>query len=191
MLKVINTEIMGNRNLNMVWCNNPVSIHVDNSMVDYKLYQKDPTDIRKGQGDSIEVLDLLAKLGYPMDLVGTYLYKDMILIAKNYLLDIQDDQVQKNQLLAQMQSPYSQFYFDIARNDLDIGIKTFHEYVNEAIENIQYNKADSILMQEIYPIKANEIPVGKNAFLLSQYLVNKQKTEKQKQYQKQKISECV
>lgn len=174
MLKVENIGIKDG-NYSLVHCNTPVSIAVDNSIVDYKIYKQDPDYIRKGQDESIDALNLLNNLGYPMDLVGTHLYKDMILVAKDKLLTAFDDDVLKSQLKEEMESPYSQFYFDIARNELDIGIKTFHSYIAQAVDNIDYNRVNENLSQAIYGDDSNsQISVLKNAYLIADYLAKEE-----------------
>lgn len=174
MLKVKNMEKIEDVAFNLVWCNAPVTWTVDNEMVDYKLYQRDHNDIRKGQDDSIEILEILDQLGCPMESVGTYLFKAMILSAKESLLSSEDDS-EKKELLAEMKSPFSQFYFDIARNDLDIGVKTFHQYVGDAISKINYKNVNKELAQNIFKNKTKEITISESAYSIADYLAKKQK----------------
>lgn len=117
----------------------------------------------------MEVLNTLFKLGFPAREEGTYLYKDMIMKAIQ-LLDGFDDRkepISESQLLQQMQTKYSQFYVDVARNDLDMGIKTFHSYINHALSSVDYACVDSNVLSEVYGDFVEEGDYGKHAFVIA------------------------
>ena len=131
------------------------------------------------------VLYLLEKLGYPMNMIGTYLYKNMIISVSEYISDIspERDITNYNSLILQLRNHYSQFYFDIARNDLDMGIKTFHGFVSEAISKIDYSKANPVLFKRIFGNSSGDIGYDDQAFILGAYvsgLLNNLKSEKVK-----------
>lgn len=80
---------------------------------------------------AVEVYHYLLSLGYCPKLKGMIFFKEMIVsiiykISNMESLDGEDMQ----DLLTQINSPYSQFYLDLSRNRYDIGVKTYHEYLS-------------------------------------------------------------
>ena len=135
----------------------------------------------------MEVLSILEKLGFPMDKFGTYLYKNMILKVIHHLggTDSFGQQISRNELLCQLKSPFSQFYFDVSRNDLDMGIKTFHSYIENMLEDVNYENADATLLFEIYSNFSEEADYGEHAFIIGEHIVNKSNKDVNIQYVKQ------
>ena len=142
---------------------------------DYEQYKSGSTDgFSEERLEEMEILSILDRLSFPMDEVGTYFYKDVIAKAKRYL-DGEDDfcrPISSDELLQELKSPYSQFYFDLARNDLDIGLKTFHSNIEHALDSVDYDKADTTLLQGIYSNFSEEADYGEHALASSRYLRN-------------------
>lgn len=88
----------------------------------------------------IRVLSLLESLGFSMHQAGTYLFKELII--KIILILSHGGKDTRRQLEESLNEPYSAFYFDLAQNDLDLGIKSFFGFINEALSAIDYNAAD-------------------------------------------------
>lgn len=102
----------------------------------------------------IDVLKVLEELGYPMQETGTYFYKDIIIKAKQelqkiYQKDPEAKEAAEANLSKEMGNKFSQFYFDIARNNLDMGLKTFHSCISLAHQNRIQNPMNITLGQEI------------------------------------------
>ena len=98
-----------------------------------KNYGFDYIELSGREKDEMNVLYLLELLGFPMDETGTFLYKEMIVEASRELKN--SGVAEKKMIKSAMANPYSQFYFNIARNNLDIGIKTFHQFVSLSYEH--------------------------------------------------------
>ena len=100
----------------------------------------------------MDVLLLLENLGYPMDELGTYLYKNLIIEVIKYLDNVstRQDIINCKYFLAKLKDFFSDIYLNLARFELEMGIKTFHKTILEAISNIDYSKADKNLIYEIY-----------------------------------------
>ena len=82
----------------------------------------------------IEVLTYLENSGYSMDLMGTYYFKDMVITIMEKIVSFSSlDGEEYNNLMNEINNPYSQFYLDLARNRYDLGINTFNEYIRKAI----------------------------------------------------------
>lgn len=141
-------------------------------------------DFSKDRLEHMEVLSILDKLSFPMDEAGTYFFKDMIVKASRYLDGVDDfgRPISREELLQELQSPFSQFYFDVARNDLDIGLKTFHSYIEHALESVDYNKADTTLLLDIYSNFSKETDYGEHALMIAEYVRNAKKKESGYQY---------
>lgn len=123
--------------------------------------------------EEMEILFLLERLGYPMEETGTYLYKDVIEKAAGLLRNVSTREEVRacKDLIVQMKTINSQFYFDIARNDLDLGLNSFHKYVQKAMAKVDYSKADPTLLFQIYSGLPEEMDYGEHAFVLSSYVV--------------------
>ena len=49
--------------------------------------------------------------------------------------------VKSKELLMQAKYPYSQLYFNLARNERDMGVKKFHSIIERALLKINYENA--------------------------------------------------
>lgn len=145
------------------------------SYADYKSGSADT--LSKERLQEMQVLDSLYKLGFPANEEGTYLYKYMIMKALHHLDGFDDIglPISEENLLAQMQEPFSQFYLETARYDLDIGIKTFHAYIRQALSNVNYARVDSRVLSEIYGGFSEEADYGKHAFVIAKRIHDKSK----------------
>ena len=112
-----------------------------NLYANYKA-RKDSSSVDK----NMQVLEFLERLGFSMAEVGTYYFKDLI-IKIITLLD--EDLASEDEIADMLEQPYSQLYFDVARNELDVGIKSFNEYVTFAFEAIDIEKADPDLLEKV------------------------------------------
>lgn len=132
----------------------------------------------------MEVLSVLEKLTFPMDEAGTYFFKDMIIRTMRYLdkADCHGHAIGEEQILRQLQKPYSQFYIDLARNERDIGLKTFHSYIETALRYVDYRKADPETLTEVYSDFSKEASYGEHAFVIAKAMVNSKKKDEVNQY---------
>ncbi|MBO5121385.1 MAG: hypothetical protein J6C28_06850 [Bacilli bacterium] len=141
--------------------------------VDYAKYKSGSSEgFSEERVEQMEVLNVLEKLSFPMDEVGTYFFKDMIVKAKRYLNGTDDfgREISQEELLQELQDPFSQFYFDLARNELDIGLKTFHTTIEHALESVDYEKADTTLLLEIYSNFSKETDYGEHALMIAKHM---------------------
>lgn len=120
----------------------------------------------------MEILEMLEKLGFPVQDVGTYFFKNMIVKAIHHLDGVDDfgNSISQERLLREMKSPYSQFYVDVARNDLDIGIKTFHLHIEHTLSYVNYVDTDATLLFEIYSNFSKETDYGEHAFIIAKHM---------------------
>lgn len=127
---------------------------------------------------SMDTLDLLESLGYPMDEFGTYLYKDVIMSIRQKLGNIQtrSDIKDSKNILEEAKSPYSQLYFNLARNERDIGVKEYHRIMLNSFKKIDYEKASSEVLYKVYGNIPFGMDYGENAFTLATFL-NRQKSK--------------
>lgn len=81
-----------------------------------------------------EVLDYLMAQGYSLEIIGAYYFKEMVVSIISKILNFSSlDGEEMNNLIDSINSPYSQFYFDLARNKHDIGITTYNQYIRQAL----------------------------------------------------------
>lgn len=147
-----------------------------------------------------EILGILEKNGFSADGLGIYYYKDVIvrIIKRLEWLDSDGyyfilgqidskliDNMSSNELeqfiqmnlnkylellKGELKNPYSQFYFDIARNDNDISTKVFHSYIVKSFECLSnsYNCFDVIKEKDNF--LEGKVDYGKLAFEMAEYI---------------------
>lgn len=132
-------------------------------------------DISDEKKREMEVLLLLERLGYPMDELGTYLYKNMIIEVVKHLDKVSTRQgiINCKYFIAKLKDSFSDIYLNLARFELEMGIKTFHKNVLEAISKIDYSKADPNLLYTIFSKIPKEIDYAEQAFVLGSYISGK------------------
>ena len=151
-----------------IWCAN----------YDKKVYEKSKQesleDISITKKRTLKILSLLEKLGYPMNELGTYFYERLILSVYENLIEIIDkEDIQKyEQLVSELNDNYSSFYLWLARDDLEIGIKSFHFYIEKAISKAN-NHLNDELISDIYDqnIEVSKLNQGNRALHLAMYLL--------------------
>lgn len=155
---------------------------IKRDLTDLEIYQNGGSSIFSDDRlVEMQVLDTLCSLQFPMEADGTFLYKAMIVKAIKQLdgFDSFGEPISESNLLYQMQSRYSQFYLETARYDLDMGIKTFHAFVEAAFSYVDYANADASLLSQIYGDFSNEADYGQHAFIIAKYIrsLNEKKQE--------------
>lgn len=121
---------------------------------------------------SMKVLSILSRLGYPMNELGTYLYKEVITEVCDALKDVtgkRTDMEQCKSLLAELSDGFSQLYHNVAREYLEMGIIPFHLNIEKSIENINPEAIDLDLSYQIFGSNPEEQNYGLQAFQLAAY----------------------
>ena len=111
----------------------------------------------------------------------TYFYKDVIVKAVEQLQESSSEESYQ-ELIEDLNNDYSQFYFDIARNGYDVGLKTFHSCIN--ISHQTKNPQDTVLQQRIGIKDANR-NYRQEGLLIADYITENQ-TRKEMTQVKQK-----
>lgn len=124
-------------------------------------------DYSSDEISSLLIIELLDKNGFSLDCLGTYLYKDVV---KNVIGCMKNPGNNLEQLRMDLSNPYSQFYFDISRNDRDMGVNTFHSYIEEAILNIQFDNKTSNLLDIM--CRGQRMNYGDLAYEIASYMLN-------------------
>lgn len=75
---------------------------------------------------------ILGQMGLPTGEAGIKLYAE-VLENTAYFLGTAQNENEVEELKEQLLNPYSQFYFDIAQNDNDMGLKTFHTLIKKSL----------------------------------------------------------
>ena len=156
----------------------------------YKQYIKYKENMCESNKE-METLHLLEELGYPIEEMGTYFYKDMILKIVEYLENIENEfeSNKYHELLDELDNHFSHFYFDLARNELDVGIKTFHGVLANEISNIDHSNANSEKFDEVFGSTAiNNLGYEKKAFIIGTHMYLNKKTNKAKVKNNIKVS---
>ena len=129
-------------------------------------------DLSEDKELDMQVIDLLVALGYSVDEMGTFLYKDVVSRVANYISRVSNraDVMACKGLISELKDPYSQFYFQIARNEKWMGCNTFHAHILKAHASVDVSKADPVVMFKVYSAYKNEMDTGEHAFLLGSYV---------------------
>lgn len=155
-----------------------ISDNLKNAYSDYKLGKID--DLSLEMMEEMEVTFILEQLGFSVNEIGRFLYAKMIVGVLSYLkgIPVRGIVLTSDELVEQLNNKFSQFYLDVARNDLDIGIKTYHFAIERSILAIDTKNCKERCIQilgECYDL--TDYP--KNAFLIATYIygVNKKRDE--------------
>ena len=147
---------------------------------DQGLYQKylagNTADFDEKTMLQMKALEMLLQLGYPEDHLGTYLYEALIANMSLKLQNLQkyDSESfvkESKKLLLEYADGFTKPYRLVAREERDMGVKTFHRYVNDAISKVDYNKADPALAFNIYDGLPNELSMSENAYAIATYML--------------------
>lgn len=130
------------------------------------------TDISVANNLDIKILSLLEGLGYPMDELGTYLYKDVIAEVYEKIKDVSGrrDMEECRSLMGELNDAYSNFYRWIARDDKELGVTSFHFYITKALEQVDKDKIDDKLFKSVFGKQQLELNYGLQAFQLAAYI---------------------
>ncbi len=143
-------------------------------MKSYESYKSGKTEEIENLVD-MKILSLLEGLGYPMEHLGTYLYKDLVRLVYDKIKNLskRSDVLVARQILSELSDHFSSIYHYIAREDKEIGIKSFHMCLEDAIKSIDKNKIDSALATRIYGSYFEAINYGQKAMLFAAYVAGK------------------
>ena len=83
------------------------------------------SELSDDQLEEMRVLSILDNLGYSLDEIGTYLYKEVIVTAYNEIK-------YRPNLAGDLKNEYSDFYHQIARDYYEMGVSSLHEYIKRA-----------------------------------------------------------
>ena len=156
----------------------------------YELYKKEELkNINEETRRELKILDILERLGYPMNELGTYLYKDLINEVCDEMKDVSTRRdIDKCRILLQeLTDIYSNLYHYIAREWKEMGIKTFHLYIGQATERIDKEKIDKELSKKIYGNNHKSQDYGLHAFQIAAYTLNKYSYDNIEVYKQPKI----
>lgn len=133
---------------------------------------------------AVETLNVLEELGYSLEETGTYFYKDVIVKIIEQL-QVSSSEESYQELITDLNNDFSQFYFDIARNGYDVGLKTFHGCINMTREtkNIQ-----NTLLQERIGIEEANMNYKQEALLIANYITENQTRKEMPQIKQKAMS---
>lgn len=114
---------------------------------------------------SNNILLLLEDLGYSVNELGTYAYKN--LIKKN--IELISEGVDEKDIINELNTPYSQLYLDVAY-ETDIGTQTLHSYISNAFVNRKYN-VNKKLSSDIFG-DFSGFSYGLQSYLIADYIYN-------------------
>lgn len=141
-----------------------------------------PLDLTEEEQKEINTLSILENLGYPMTETGTYFYKNVIIRAMDELQQIKTEQDYVD-LMSTMANNYSQFYFDIARNEYDIGLTTFHSCIHMVNQHKNNHQANEKLQKKI-GLTDFVVDYKGEALLIANYMITRESKKENPQVKK-------
>lgn len=165
-----------------VW--NDISYAILLSKADFKLYDRykngDAISLNEYQTTEMKILSILERLGYPMDELGTYLYKEVVMSAYNEMMENNNT----DNLKKEVNSRYSNFYHMIARDYYEMGVKSFHSYIEKACSKKIEEKKDYMLIDRIFSQDELESNYGNKALIIASYMYSQYKMFSSDKYKK-------
>lgn len=145
--------------------------------IDYIKYKNGCLNVKSSEAKlKFEILNLLEEMGFSINKLGTYFYKDVIIniIKKLEILQSEENDTKNYEvdLNKELVNPYSQFYFDLARNDYDIGTKTFHIYIQHSFSCLDTSKEKHYLLLNLINENEKQINCGELALKIALYIKN-------------------
>ena len=152
--------------------------------IDYS-YGED-LELTEDEMKDMELLEILESLGYSINELGTYLYKDVIKEAYKCIkdLDLKSDDEQKRAIISSLTDAFSGLYHYIARECKEMGVKSFHLYIQKSIDKINYSLVDKELSTKIFGDQKAEQDYGMQAFQIASYVARKHSYDDVKEYRK-------
>lgn len=152
-----------------------------NDYKNFKLYKEAKNEIKINEFNLLEmsVLDSLSNLGFPMDDLGTYFYKDVIMALKPYLDKIINYGIVElyDYLKEYVEQPYG-FYLTISRNQNEMPALDFHKKIMDAIDRIDESKIDKSTVYQIFGENTSVHSYGEAAIKIGLYSFGMRKHEK-------------
>lgn len=155
-----------------------VSYAMFEANLDKKMYEEYKVgklkDISLTKQRDVNILSLLEGLGFPMDELGTYLYKDVIGEVYEQVKDIskREDMQKCRELMKELTDAYSCFYRFIARDDKEMGLSSFHFYIEQAISKIDEKLIDKELAVKVFGTNPEDTNYGLLSFQLASYVAH-------------------
>lgn len=140
---------------------------------DYKKYnqnKKNKLEFSEERSLEMEILILLKKLGYSLQHLGTYLYKDVIVEAMKEIKKIDGDSEAYEELKISLNNAYSNLYGFIARDYYEMGINAFHLYIQRALCDVEPKDGTIIPTDE-------DVNYGMYALCIAEYMLDKSKVK--------------
>lgn len=144
---------------------------------DYKAYKSGKSEMITYEKEvEMKIFDILLELGFSLEDIGTFYYKELILeIAKSldkentYGKEICDEQTLREMLM----NRYSSIYIEKAKYNLNISSDAFHKSIRDAISNIDITKVNKELLVEIFAGHENVTSYQEQALYIGKYIQNK------------------
>lgn len=130
----------------------------------------------------MKIFDTLLELGFSIENVGTFFYKELIVeIAKTlnsknaYGYENCDEEALKTLL----NSRYSSIYIEIAKFYLEISCDTFHNRIKDAVKEVDITKANRDLVVEIFAGHEDATSYQEQALYIGRYIQNRYLSKEQ------------
>lgn len=132
---------------------------------------------------NVEIIDLLKSLGFSLDMEGTYLLTDVVMAAYIFLHNAMENGADYNlyysYLQRLMKNPYSQFYFDLARNEHAMGTTTMHNRINSAYLERKKEHINKNIEHEIFGY-TQDGDIYEHSLEMAKYLYDRNQTKGKK-----------
>lgn len=138
------------------------------------------SDVESDYGD-IYILALLEGMGFPMDNLGTYLYKELIMEVKEQLKEKEETIESYNEIYDDVNNFDSNLYLWVASDYLEMGRKTFMLYMKQAFDSIDTRKINKAISENLFAGEAKPdyayqtVQLGMQALMFDSHTKEKEK----------------
>lgn len=118
----------------------------------YEQYKKG-TLVSEKESDyrNMYILSLIEGLGFPMDELGTYLYKELVMEVKDQLEKIEEkDSEAYNELYNSLNDVDSNIYLWVASDYLEMGKDSYLIYLSQAVKKIDKSKIKKSVCEKLF-----------------------------------------
>ena len=135
----------------------------------YKTTGTQPTD--KYEKDAMEIISILERLGFSLDEIGTYLYKELIM---SMYLEIKNS----DEITEKIDEMGERLTKKLVCNVLEMKKDLYEELIKESIDSIDGTNVDFELSEIIF--KDSIYNINENAFEIASYYTKKEEEKKRK-----------
>jgi len=135
-------------------------------------------EVTEKQLQDITVLSLLEDIGYSMIELGTYFYKSILIKVIETLNNSNNIEETIKELLSQLSDNNSKFNINIAKNDFDVDVVIFNDYIKKSLSIVDKSKIKEEYISKFNNKELENITYEEQTLALGMYVIEQNKLGK-------------